>query len=372
MKLVIDLLGFKYGKSYGFQEYLLNLLDDFSESRDMIRAQHIILLINQSEYQFFYNRYSNTFEYKSYNCSGLFKRLFHETKIIRDLCLTANDVLLFVGNTMPFIRCKAHKILVIHDLLYRYGPYFSKSLYNFLFRLHRYIFVPYSIRNADKIIAISQFTRSEIIEAYHTYPDKIVPIYNYFNFEKYSQDNITDKSVINGKYILSICAKYKHKNHITILKAFEKFATNYPDYSLVIIGLLSEEAQRYMDMLPDEISNRVIVRQHLSNADIQKVYQNASLYVSSSLYEGLGMPVVEALYFGLPTLLSDIKVHHEVSLENAYFFDSLSDDDLSILFEKNIISKGQVDEDFKATLVQMYSRENTSMRYISVINSFMS
>lgn len=369
MKLVIDLLDFECGRSYGYQEYLLNLLDDFHSHRSDILASQVILLVKNSELIFFSERYNDVFEYLPYECGGYLNTLFTRSKAIHKMRLSSNDVLLFTGNTMPLFHSQAKTILVIHDLLYLYRSLFSKSVYYFIFRLQRRLFVPYSIYKANKIIAISQFTRDEIIKAYSTSSSKISVIYNYFNFEKYN-DDITHKSTINKKYILSICAKYKHKNHITILKAFEQFYAKHKNFCLVIIGSLSPEAIDYISKLGKDIKHNIIVCQHLNNSDIKKMYENASVYVSASLYEGLGMPVVEALYFGLPTLLSDIPIHHEVSLENAQFFTPMSSLELSKLMELSVVKNKSHNREFIHKLKEMYSTENTSLRYIREINLF--
>lgn len=92
------------------------------------------------------------------------------------------------------------------------------------------------------------------------------------------------------------------------------------------------------------------------------------MFVSASLYEGLGMPVVEALYFGLPTLLSDISIHHEVSMDMAQYFPSLSYEVLSELFVENATHRKNNDTVLKSTLIKLYDKDNTSMRYINLLN----
>ena len=367
MNLVINLLSFEREKSYGFQEYIFNLLDDFAVSRDIIKANSIILLIRKKELIFFKKRYCDVFQYYAYEKKGLLDYFIFESRIINNLYLSSNDVLLFPGNTMPIINSRAKKILVIHDLLFRRKDLFTQSIYYFIFRLHKYIFVPYSIKHADIVIGISRFTKKEIIEAYNIDPSKVLAIYNYFNFDKYN-DEITDKSNISGKYILSIGAKYKHKNHKTILKAFELFNRKHKDFLLVLVGALSPQATKYYSCMNDDVRAKVIIRNRLTNSDIKRLYEKASLYVSASLYEGLGMPVVEALYFGLPTLLSDIDIHHEVSLDNAKFFSPMSYAELSALFENCLIESKNIDFDFSFRLEAMYSKENTSQKYIEEIN----
>lgn len=368
MDLVIDLISFVEGKSYGFQEYILNLLDDFSSLRKEIRVEKIILLINQTQHSFFSKKYGDVFQYNCCGFDSTVSMIINEGRFINKMKLSSSDIILFPSNTMPFVRTRAKKILVIHDLLFRHGSYLSKTLYYFLFRFQRYIFIPYSIAKADKIIAISKFTQEEIIEAYHTDPSKIVAIYNYFNFGKYDSDTPSVLSAVNGKYILAVCASYKHKNHITILKAFEQFCKYDNSFSLVFVGDLSLEASSYFHKMDTCIKEKVFFKKHLSNADMKILFVNASMFVSASLYEGLGMPVVEALYFGLPVIISDIKIHREVSLNMAEYFPPTSSQCLCDLMIKNanLRRTKNISND---KIVSIYDKENTSMRYIQLINS---
>ena len=116
------------------------------------------------------------------------------------------------------------------------------------------------------------------------------------------------------------------------------------------------------------IKEKVFFKKHLSNADMKILFVNASMFVSASLYEGLGMPVVEALYFGLPVIISDIKIHREVSLNMAEYFPPTSSQCLCDLMIKNanLRRTKNISND---KIVSIYDKENTSMRYIQLINS---
>ena len=92
------------------------------------------------------------------------------------------------------------------------------------------------------------------------------------------------------------------------------------------------------------------------------------MYVSASLYEGLGMPVVEALYFGLPTLLSDTIIHREVSLNKAQYFKPMDFEGLGMMMVSNITTIRSKDYLLQEELKRMYDEEQTSLKYIEEVN----
>lgn len=367
-KLVIDLLGFERGKAFGFEEYVLNLLGDFKQYREKLLVEDITLVVEESQHDFFNNYFKEFFNIYIVTIKNIIGRLRKSRLVPSALNLKADDIILYVGNTMPLTGVKTKTLLVVHDLLFLHGSLFSISLYDLLFRTHRYIYISHSLKQANKIIAISKFTRDEIINTYGIKPDKIVPIYNYFNFGKYDQIDGRTVNNVSNKYILTVCSGAKHKNHITMLKAFEMFNKKYCEYKFVLVGHLSASASKYYNNMDDEVKKNIVILHHLSNSDMRIIYQNALMYVSASLYEGLGMPVVEALYFGLPTILSDILIHHEVSLNNATFFNPMLPEELCKCIELNMQNKRSTDKAFSDLLIEMYDSNHTSMKYVEEIN----
>lgn len=366
MKLVIPLYDFAHGKSYGFEEYICNLLDYFSTNINQIVADDVILVCEEDQFDFFYDRYGNVFSIYSKKCKGYFKRFYKEHRLYKDLKLSKKDIVLYTGNYMPLWGGNHKKMLVIHDLLFRHGEFLSKNFYTLLFRMQRYIYIPISLRRADKIVAISNFTCQEIIKYYNIKKEKIQVIYNYFNFNKYTIGGKRTIQDIDGNYFLSICAKYPHKDHLTIVKAFELYCENNKNVKLVFVGKLNVESQVYLKSLSQSIKNRIIVFRHISTQDIYYLYSNAQAYISASLFEGFGMPIAEALYFGLPVILSDTYVHREVSMGLAKYYPCKDYKTLSSLLEKTIKNI-----DVKKDVVKLFSEENTSAKYIQLINNLL-
>lgn len=362
MKLVIEGLGFAFGKAYGYQEYLFNLLDYFYEHRLNIKYDSIIIVCDRREAGHF-EKYSDKFEIVGFDFNSYLGRFLAVSSISSKLSLKENDLILFPGN---FSSLKKHckQIVVVHDLLYLRKAYFAKTLYNFLFRLQRHIYIPRSLELANSIISISEFTKQDILSHFKIESDKINVIYNYFDFKKYT--NGDDTFSLEYPYYLSICSSAYHKNTISLLKAFKESCSKTNNH-LVIIGSLDNRSSEFYNQLVEETKNRVHIMKQISNPQLAKLYINATAYISASLFEGLGMPVVEAMYFNTPVLLSDIPPHREVSLNCGYYFEPSSYGKLAEFMSNP--EKLVVHENVRERIIKQYSESNTSNKYIDLINA---
>lgn len=364
MRLIIDIIDFKHGRAYGYEEYLLNLLHHIACHRHELLVDDVVLACQTSQYEYLKCEFKDAFNYFTLKGCSYFKCFYNSYRLPRLLGLSVEDVILYTGNYMPLWGRKCRKVLVIHDLLFKHPEFCSSSLYFLLFRLQRYIYVPVSLRKADKVIAISDFTKKEIMRYYDKDSDKIVTIYNYFNFNKYDDQEKLTINPIGKPYFLSICSGAKHKNHETMLRAFNEYSITNKTDNFVIVGSLYPTAQEYFESLSLGVRNRIVILSHISNADICYLYRNAKGYIAASLFEGLGMPVVEALYFNLPTYLSDTDIHREVSFNKAYYFSPADWKSLAELLQNNTVPAN-----LKELIESRYSENNTSSRYISVINA---
>ena len=359
-KLVIDCLAFEYGKAFGYQEYVLNLLDYLYSNRYLIQYDEIIIVCVTGQ-QHCFEKYSNRISVQSYHCDSIFKRLMLQIWIPFHLSLNKRDLVLYTANYSSLIK-KATNILVIHDLLFK-----RKSLFPYkLMRYQRRLYLPLSIMNADRIVAISQFTKTDIEYYYKKIcKNKVTVIYNYFNFKKYSSatDNIEKE-----KWFILVCSNAVHKNTITVLKAFNQYCTVGGTYNLVLVGALRKgtAACGYYEQLPVAIKKRIVMYDKISNTLLAELYQKSKAYISASLFEGLGMPIVEAMYFNLPVILSDYPVFHEVSFDKGIYFNPLDEADL--VKKMLYVQKNSMNVSYKQQVLDWYSEQNTSQKYIDLFN----
>lgn len=360
-KLFIDVLPFEYGKSFGYQEYIFNLLDYIYNHTSDIFFDKIIIVCMDSQKKHF-DKYLGLISIRTYACSSVIKRLFTQTLLPFYLGVTRQDVIVFTANYSSLLkRCK--HILVIHDLLFK-----RKALFPYrLMRLQRSLYLPISIKLADRIIAISEFTATDIERFYPRSKSTITVIYNYFNFNKYP---LLDNSVSKENLFITVCSTAYHKNTLTVLNAFEKYCIKGGTYDLILVGSLRKGTSLYKEFnsLDTAIRDRINLYEKISNTRLAELYQKSRVYISASLFEGLGMPIVEAMYFNLPIVVSDYQVFHEVSLNKGIYFSPLDSDQLTEIMISIEISKPICS--YSDNVKEVYSEKQTSERYIQLINSF--
>ena len=372
MKLVIELVGFKHGKTYGFEEYIFNLLSDFKKNRSLIRASEIIIVCPEDQKEYFRPVLCDGMSIFTVKYSNMIRRQWLSEVLPRRLKLTDKDLMFYPGGFMPLRRNLTKTLMVVHDLLFMYKHLCENTIYFRLFRLKQYLFEPQGIKKARKIIAISNFTRNDILEKVPSVSSsKIETIYNCFCFDKYNRKEDCKLGDISYPYILNISTGYKHKNHRVLLESFSMLASQDINIHFVLVGSIHADALPFYESLPENVRSRFHLIRYISTADLAYLYTHAKLYVSASLFEGLGMPVVEAMYFGLPVILSDIEVHREISFNKALYFISNSSVDLCQK-EKDVLGgKYEFPIIDKKLVIERYSSTNTSMKYIDAINSLL-
>ena len=265
------------------------------------------------------------------------------------------DVLWMPMQTLPFVRKKSLKTVVtIHDLAFKYFPdNFPKSD---LRRLS--LFSGYAIRNADKIIAVSRSTKNDILKFYpEIKSEKIRVIYHGFDPDVFSasrdieqESRVKKKLSIDGEYLLYVGAIQPRKNLVVLIEAFEEVKKMHPNIQLVLAG---EKAWQW-DEIVRKVSKSpykkdIIMPGKLKFGDLGHLMRGAAVYVLPSLYEGFGIPVLEALASKIPVIAADNSSLREVGGESVIYFNAkkpselatkirevLSDDDL----RQNLIQKG--------------------------------
>lgn len=155
---------------------------------------------------------------------------------------------------------------------------------------------------------------------------------NSINWGRYESDG---HPIIHGEqkqpfpYILSVAAQYPHKNLETLIRAFARVQSQFPEFRLVLVGQLSRNLvgtsrqSRLEELVKEfELDQEVIVTGFVSDYELGRWYRNASLFVFPSLFEGFGMPPVEALGMGVPTLTTRCGSLLEVTMGLAQYVDN--------------------------------------------------
>lgn len=248
------------------------------------------------------------------------------------------------------------KITTIHDLSFLANPkWFSKS-YNFIYG----IFTPLAIRTSRKVLTVSQFSKNEIIKYYNTPSDKIQVVYNALASNVQSTST---RKPNNKKYVLTVGSLDPRKNLKTLIEAFSNPILK--DSELHIVGS-SNRVFGKLNLDQTNLSN-IKMLGRISDQDLAEEYNNATLFVSASLYEGFGIPPLEALSNGVPIAISDIPVYREVYEDAAVYFDPNNSDTIAKIIESqlhNAVSAPSV-----AHILERYSWEKSAKKIHEIIQS---
>jgi glycosyltransferase involved in cell wall biosynthesis len=230
------------------------------------------------------------------------------------------EKIIFTNTITPIFKMPHKKYYpVLHDLWAYKSPETVTVAQSIYARV-----VCYSIKYTyEKIITVSETAKRELVEFYKCPEDDISVVYNYFSFgekpiinsSEKEQSELLEKYKIKYKnYILSVSTLNKRKNIPMLINAYNKINTGT---KLVLVGNANSENFKNVD-----ISNpNIIFTGYISDDELKVLYKNALLYVFPSVYEGFGIPLIDAQSFGVPVLCSDIPVFREIANNSALFSD---------------------------------------------------
>lgn len=241
------------------------------------------------------------------------------------------DLVHFLDYATPALY-KGKKIATIHDM----AMHTMKDKYTKGQILTKKILLENTIKHADKLVCISEFTAKELM---HYYPNidssRVEVVYNGFEYEEIelnSRDTkkILDKFNITKNYLLFVGTLSPHKNVERIVEAFDKVKKQGYDYQLVICGKkgwLYEDIFRKVKHL--NLESEVIFTDYVTDEELEVLYKNTELFVFPSLYEGFGFPPIEAMARKVPVLTSREGALSEVVGDAAVFCDAYNVEDIS-------------------------------------------
>lgn len=233
----------------------------------------------------------------------MFPALWRSFGIVKDIERRQIDIYHGLSGELPFGKIKGTKTIVtVHDLIFRHYPELYKPFDRFMYDLK----FRKACQKADAIIAISDFTKKDIVDSYHVDPSKIEVIYQGCDSsfcQPQSQqrlDEVRLKYSLPDRYILNVGTVEERKNVLLAVKALE----NTPeDVSLVIVGRHTPYTDTVLQYAHDKgLSDRIL---HISNVDfcdLPCIYRQAQIFVYPSRIEGFGIPLLEALWSEVPVI----------------------------------------------------------------------
>jgi len=228
------------------------------------------------------------------------------------------NLLFSPSNTGPLIE--ERQVVTIHDIT----PLEHPEWLNPRFAKWYQFLIPRLVHKARQIIAVSNFTKSRICEVTSAQPDKVVVIYNGVDerFRPKSSEEIARTKdafgISNFRYILTVATIEPRKNLQRLLEAWDVWHVNLPqDIWLVIAGAKGKDLV-FRDAVFNRLPPKVCMIGHVSDEHLPALYSGALAFIYVSLYEGFGLPPLEAMACGTPVLTSNVTSLPEVVGDAAF------------------------------------------------------
>jgi len=243
-------------------------------------------------------------------------------------------------NFIPNHSIKADKIVAtVHDFSWEIYPEFQPEERVKYFQKYFYS----SIEKCNHIITGSQFTKREIMQRVDISPDKISVIYHGVNHTVFYPRTLKKPE---QKYILAVGSIEPRKNLKNLLLAYSMLDENFRDeYHLILVGASGWSNDEILNDIKN-LSKWVHYSGYVSDEALAELYGNAALFIYPSIYEGFGIPPLEAMACGAPVIASNASTLPEVCANAAYYVDPL---DIKTI--KEGIVKVLSDEELQKTLI---------------------
>ncbi len=247
----------------------------------------------------------------------------------------------------------------------------SYLVYPQMFRpqdLHQLVnWTGYSVRHARAILTISEFSKRAIMEAYSVPEKAVIVTYPGLSMPK----NQLSLNAPVSDYVLSVGTLQPRKNFVRLIEAFSMIASKYPALSLVIVG---KKGWLYEEILEAPKKHGVVGRvkflDFVADSDLSSLYKNAKVFALPSLYEGFGLPVLEAMSYGMPVVVSNVSSLPEIAGEAGIYVDpenteSIANGLIEALTEKGDAAKKRAQK--TASQVKKFTWEKAAKQTLEVL-----
>jgi glycosyltransferase involved in cell wall biosynthesis len=228
----------------------------------------------------------------------------------------------------------------------------------------------YLSRIPKRYIALSQSTKKDAAEFWHIRQEDVDVVYLGSFVEVRSP-----RTHFDNKRVLIVSAVAAHKNHFRLLEAFEMVHQKHPDAELIIVGNIRDHVRSRFCSALDEVTSRnqgikISLREYSTDEEIVSLYRNAAVFVYPSLYEGFGLPVLEAMAQGCPVITSNVSSLPEVVGDAAVLIDPFNTTELAQAMTK-VLTDDKLKREMSLKGVnraKLFSWDTTAAKYVDVFD----
>ena len=268
-------------------------------------------------------------------------------------------VLSFTGLGSIMIR---NKIMTIHDLSFLYNrSWFSKAYY-WWYKL----MTPLAVRTSKSIITVSQFSKQEILRFYpFVQEEKVNVIYCGIDNDRFYRQE--DTAPADSHYVLAVSSLDPRKNFPMLIRAFK----GIKDSELYIVGKYNHVFSQQTDSGAESENIRFLGR--VSDEELLTLYNQAECLIFPSIYEGFGLPLLEAMACGCPVLASDIPVFKEICGDAAIYFNPHDHQNIHEVIKLYLSTPAQQKEIMREKgfqVIKRFSWTDSAKRIIQLTNMY--
>ncbi|MDD2646844.1 MAG: glycosyltransferase family 1 protein [Patescibacteria group bacterium] len=300
-------------------------------------VRHLLMIDKKNDYFLFFDRSIEKRRLDKFKKENVFIKFFPFSQYKRFLPSSYSNFLTS-ANLMKFkldvfhspalnlpLAYPGNTIVTAHDLaIYKFPELYTNRQASSLKNV-----IPQIVQKAKKIIAVSQTTKKDLIDLLQVDKDKIKVIYHGLdkrflrNTSRQDIDRVKNKLNIKGEYLLFLGTLEKRKNIIRIIEAYERLREKINNgYKLVLAGSPGfgfKEIKKKTSQ--SKYKNDIIVTGYIMPDDVDPLFEGAKIFIFPTLYEGFGLPVIEAMADRVPVITSNISSLPETSGGNALLVD---------------------------------------------------
>jgi len=329
MKIAVQAADLDVARVDGTRVYILELLRRFGP----LSPKDLFLLCHRDTF----NPELMPPEFQNYEVRTLpGDRMWMQTAFAKALFELRPDRVFIPLQAVPIATPEGAEIVAtVHDLAFRHFP----KTFPVANRAKLNLLLGATVRKASRIIAVSESTKSDLIRFFPDLPDsKIRVIHHGVNTDYFAAPQSESErdvlfvryGLLPDSYILFVGAIQPRKNLVRLVTAFEVAKLRHPDMKLVIVGekaWLSDAIVERMNRSP--FSDDIIRTGKVPFRELPIWYQNARFFAFPSLYEGFGLPVLEAFSAGTPTLLGNVSSLPEIGGDATLYVDPHNESDIA-------------------------------------------
>ncbi|GGG95698.1 glycosyltransferase family 4 protein [Pedobacter zeae] len=299
--------------------------------------------------------------------------LWRTLNILKDLNQDGCQIFHGLSQEIPLAiqHTRIKSIVTIHDLIFLHFPQYYKFIDRKLYEWKS----KSACKRASKIIAISEKTKKDIIDLYKISPEKIQVIYQSCDdsfktpFPQHALSRISATYKLPEKYILNVGTIEERKNLKLAVQALKKVDE---EYKLVVIGkqtgyfkTVEKEIEKF------DLKDRIIFLKNIPFADLPGIYQMAGVFVYPSFYEGFGIPIIEALYSGIPVVAATGSCLEEAGGPNSLYVSPNDADGLAKSINQ-VLENFELQKEMKEKGLEFVQKFNSSVVTKQLMDCYLS